>query len=210
MNNHATDSLILGSVPYGPQTLVPVATDIGDATFHARTLALSGNTLIVADRDSVSPASKQVAIYDVTNPAAPVFTRSVAMQYTVDDVKIRDHYAHVAKGPVLSIFDLNTTTAPSSSQWTNGYAAMSMDAQVTYLASKSGGIAVFATNDPGVPALAGFMGTDGITTDLVRVDDRYFVALSPAVDQDVTVYDRQGSSGYNSSVVAQLARQVSR
>jgi len=99
-------AVYVGTVPFGSSIgTVIVPTSQTQVNFHPRTIATDGKFAVVGGYND--SGTTKVAIYDVTNPANPVFQRAVAPNDgPVDAVGISNGYAVIAADD-LTLLDLN-------------------------------------------------------------------------------------------------------
>ncbi|MDQ6799844.1 MAG: Ig-like domain-containing protein, partial [Acidobacteriota bacterium] len=83
----------VGSVPFGSAARTTPVVISGDTNFRARTIAVDGTTVALAgypDPTGSIGSSDKLAIYDVSNPSAPVLRRTVpATQGAIRDVVVQ-------------------------------------------------------------------------------------------------------------------------
>ncbi|HVR39041.1 MAG TPA: Ig-like domain-containing protein, partial [Thermoanaerobaculia bacterium] len=105
--------LVIGSVPFGStMTTILIPPAQADGSFRARTLASEGTLLAVTGRLADYGTSERVVVYDITNPGAPQFLRSVnAGLGQVYDLEIANGWGIVAAGDFCTFNFLDPNAA---------------------------------------------------------------------------------------------------
>jgi hypothetical protein len=204
----ATDSaartagpVLLGRVPFGSGvasiTLPPSLT--GETSFRARTLATDGTNLIVAGYGETS--STRLLVFDVTNPAVPVFRRSVVLNNgAINNVGIVDGWAVMAANDLV-LLDLGSQTSspvyiPDAGNFESELLVRDGYAFTTTPHFGDGRIRIYdISSPPAVRYLREQVTTGGLTySGLAALGSRYLIASSPdrpgGVGHDVVVFDR--------------------
>ncbi len=109
--SRTSGTVVLGHVPFGSGVsffaFSPAIT--GETNFRARTLATDGTHLIVGGYGEGS--TTRLVIFDVTNPAAPVYKRTVALNDgAINNVAIHQGWAVVVANDVV-LLDLSSQTS---------------------------------------------------------------------------------------------------
>jgi len=88
----------LGLVPFGgAQTTLPISTSITDSVWRARIVRSEGNNLVVASFPADGNGqSDKLVLYDISNPAAPVYKRTISTTGRVLNVKLVNGWAYVS------------------------------------------------------------------------------------------------------------------
>ncbi|HUJ13922.1 MAG TPA: hypothetical protein VL284_09060, partial [Thermoanaerobaculia bacterium] len=192
--------VIIGSVPFASSSATtPIV--ISDASYHARTIAVDGTTVAVAGYPNPSGSDK-LAVFDVTNPSAPLLRRSnSAAQGAIRDVVIQNGWAYIAADH-FSTLNLSDPLASfvNTSESCGGRNAVVVSGGYAFVADTgcnlNGGIWVYDVTNPAAPRFLGTQAVAGIGghdfTDLQLLGNDYIVALSnSATGRDVMVIDRR-------------------
>jgi len=189
-----------GHVPFGAGvSMFPITPSISEPNFRARTLATDGTNLLVggyADGNST-----KVLLYDVTDPATPVYKRTVTVNNgSVFNMAITKGYALIAAAD-LSVLDLSSPTSTpvnlGDPGWyeydvvvSGGYAFTSVNAY------NDGRIRIYDVNNPTTSRYVRDATTVGSVTyyGLATLDTQYLLAFTSdrpnGVGHDLVVLDR--------------------
>jgi len=198
----------LGLVPFATAaTTLPITSATTDGNWRARLVRSEGNNLVLApfpaDGSNVGTSDKLV-LYDISNPAAPVYKRTITTTGRVLNVKIVNGWAFVA-GNAFGSVNLNdpSFTFHAASSDPNGVeyglAVVGGYAFTGESDSNSDGrINVYDVTNPAAPRF--LYQTGGLTTssaplsDLIPYGTDYLVGLtynSGGANTDVYVIDKK-------------------
>ena len=198
-----TGPVDLGQVPFGaPTAFIPTLPAQVDSAYRARTLALGGNFLAVASYPSPnhSGSSSRVLLFDVSNPNAPVYLRTLNMNAgALRDLAINGNYLY-GSDDTLGVIDLtnpSATTATLMQNFNGTERAIAVAGGYAFAAEadsrEDGLIRVYDVSVPAQPkhlsdqAIYNATGID--FTDVLVYGSDYLIAITPT--RDVTVIDRR-------------------
>lgn len=195
--------LVIGQVPFGDAAAsisFPLATVANDANFRARSVAAEGKWLAVASHQQPNGSDK-VVLYDVTNPAAPQYTRTLTTGAgELRDIAISGGWLYVT-GNRLNITKLDDPTKTASGANFGGTErAIAVAGGFAYVAeadsSSGGSVRIYDVADPmnvrDLRFQSFYSGQGFDFTDLLLMGQQYLIALTPASGEyDVTVIDRR-------------------
>ncbi len=105
-----TGPLSLGQVPFGSTVhSTPITPAMSDSAFLARNVATAGDHLVVASYPTENGSSDKIVIFDVSDRANPVYTKTIATWGAVRDVAVNNGWAFVAADRLV-LFDLTSAT----------------------------------------------------------------------------------------------------
>jgi hypothetical protein len=204
----------LGYVPFGSNVQsYPIDAAQTDASFRARTLAIAGDTLLVAGRpDGGTGSSPKLVEYDLSDPAAPLYQRTLATGTgAVTDVAIANGHALVAASAFVDV-NLATGTATPIAGGDGAATAVVIAGATAFVASDSGGEGMVRRYDLSDPASPLFIDQQATAAQpgysyraLLALGSDYLIGLTPdAVTRghDVAIIDRHDPSALH--VVADL------
>jgi hypothetical protein len=197
-SNRTTDPVTVGSVALATTVVSVPIPQTGNV--FARTLAKAGNILVVAGSANDQDADT-LAIFDVSDPTAPQFQRTVSGGNSVIyDVKIASNdaygtYAYVASYDLCTIDLLNVDSQKNCVAADGGELAVAPAGNYLFAArnGQAGNIRVYDVSKPYVPRLLKeFSTVNGIDyRDLLTYGSDYLIGLSPYSPHDVVVIDRR-------------------
>ena len=187
-----------GVVPFGSGTtsilITPAQTD---GNFRARTLATEGSVLAVTGWGDDQGQSDKVAIFDISNPATPVFKRAVPGGSSVTyDMEIHNGWAYIAS------FDFCTLNLADPNGQKNclglggGEIAVTVSGNYAF-ATRNGGagnIRIYDVTNPASPRLLREQGMFGGVDfwHISQLGTDYLVAVAPqGTGKDLFVIDRR-------------------
>jgi hypothetical protein len=196
--------IVIGTVPFGTSIhSLAISSAQTDALFRARTLAVSGNRLLVAGYPNGSNGDSPMLVQiDVSNPAAPSYVRTInAGSGAITGLAVAGSRA-LAVSTTLSTNDLNTGTSTTITGGTGSATAITIAGTYAFVASDAntnGTVRVYDISDPSAPRFLREQSTltvSGVTyRTLLPLGSDYLVALSPdktgAIGHDVVVLDRR-------------------
>jgi hypothetical protein len=204
----------LGHVPFGSGVgFIPLTPAItGEASYRARTLATDGAHLIVGGYGEST--STRLVIFDVTDPAAPVYKRTVALNNgPINNVAISGGWAVIAANELI-LLDLNSQTSSPiylPDQGYYEYDVLVRDGYAFTTTNNGNDARIRIYEASSLPAARYIreqaMGISGLTfSGLAALGSRYLIGISDDrpnnVGHDVVVIDR--SNAYNLVKVADL------
>jgi hypothetical protein len=202
-NGRITGPVSIGPAPFGSGTstlLIPPS--VAGNTFRARTLASEGNLLVVTGFSEEYGTSPKGVVFDISNPASPVLTRTVDIaDGHAYDVDLKDGWAYVGGHDFCTINLANPSSTRNciSDGFNEIGVAVSGGFAVTSTSSSDGRLRVYDVSNPAAPRYLyerSFVG--GINFhDVIAFGSDYLVATSPHatapgnVGHDVVVFDRR-------------------
>ncbi|HWS71327.1 MAG TPA: hypothetical protein VN605_04405, partial [Thermoanaerobaculia bacterium] len=195
--NRTAGPVSIGQVPFGSAvTNVFIPPSQSDNSFRARTLASEGNLLAVTGWNNDQGESAKAAIYDITNPAAPVYKRTVeAGNGQMYDIDIHDGWGYVASYDFCTI----NLADPNATRNCIGLGAGEIGVVATgnyAFATRSGGggwIRVYDVSNPASPRYLreqSFVGSVDFW-DIVSAGSDYLLAFAPDGVHDIVTIDRR-------------------
>jgi len=196
----------LGRVPFGSGvSFTPLTGALtGEANFRARTLATDGTNLIVGGYGETGSA--RLVIFDVTNPAVPVYKRTVTLSNgAINNVAIHNGWAVVAANDLV-LLDLSsqTSTPVYVPDQGNLEADLLLRDGYAFTATNNGNDGRIRIYEASAPPAIRFlreqsMGISSLTFNgLAALDSRYLLAFSEdrpsGIGHDVVVIDRSNHS----------------
>jgi len=199
----STGPVTLGSVPFGSGvTSILITPGQTDGNFRARTLAREGNILAVTGWGDDQGQSDKVAIFDISNPATPVFKRGVPGGSSVTyDMEIHNGWAYIAS------FDFCTLNLADPNGQKNclglggGEIAVTVSGNYAF-ATRNGGagnIRIYDVTSPAAPRLLREQGMFGGVDfwHISQLGTDYLVAVAPqATGKDFFVIDRRDVNNF--------------
>jgi hypothetical protein len=202
-------AVVIGTMPAGviATTVMNATINGGDANFRPRILAKEGNWLAVASaylNDSPFTGSDAIAIFDVTNPAAPAYRHTIRTQSgAVRGMVIRNGWLFVASGGLRTI-RLGTTVVHAADHDSGlTVAGITVAGTFAYIPTSdccNGYLTTYDISDPASPRL---LRTDLESpgtpiTSVTTIGTKYLAAVAPfpvnGVDHDLMIFDRSDPS----------------
>ncbi|HEX6177028.1 MAG TPA: hypothetical protein VF057_01615, partial [Thermoanaerobaculia bacterium] len=195
--------LLLGSVPFGSQSVhITITTTMTDNGFMARTVATAGRHLAVASHPADNSSDK-ILLFDVTTPGQPVHKRTLPSGTgVIRDLEIEGDWLFIASDRfgTLNLADATSTQNLTGDPCGSDYAIALADGfAFTSMANCFGdaNVNIYDVSTPSAPRHIATQSTSpsGYNyTDLVVLDDRHLIAISPnrpsGAGRDLTIIDR--------------------
>ncbi|HEY6212155.1 MAG TPA: hypothetical protein VIW45_07710, partial [Vicinamibacterales bacterium] len=170
-----------------------------DSGFRARTVSRDGKTLVVSSIGSVVGDSDRIALFDLTNPAAPSLIRSVPAGNTaIYDVEVANGYAFIASYDFCSI-DIASTASSKQCYGSSGAVAVALANQYALVATNNNfKILIYDVSTPSAVRFVReqdlFPGSGGgkYFWDLLNLGNGYLAGLS---------YTSTGSTGHDVVII---------
>ncbi|MCL4870035.1 MAG: hypothetical protein KJ063_13810 [Anaerolineae bacterium] len=144
-----------------------------EVTNHALDVTLYGSTAYVSDWSGV-------AVYDVTDPALPLWQNRLPLPNIAEHLAIRGQYGYVAQGSAgIRILDLSNPAAPvvvGSYNTTGVVHRILIDGHLAYVADGNKGLLILDLSNPVAPTQVGFWDTPGEAWDVALRGNLAFVA----------------------------------
>jgi|GEM_PF-1174599 len=193
--------LSAGIVPFGSaMTFVPISPAQSDANFRTRSLAFEGNILVANSWGEDQGQSDKFVIYDITDPAAPVYKRSVIGGNNVTyEMEIHNGWAYVASYDFCTI----NVADPASSRNCVGLGALdytvtqSGNYAFTSRSGAGGWLRLYDVSNPAAPFYVreqSMLG--GVDFYGMQPYGNYLVCESPNGTHDVVVIDRSNVNNF--------------
>jgi len=194
-------ALSAGIVPFGSaMTFVPISAAQSDANFRNRSLAFEGNILVANSWGEDQGQSDKFVIYDITNPAAPVYRRTVVGGNNVTyEMEIHNGWAYVAS------YDFCTLNVASDTATRNCVGIGAIDYTVTQSGnyafttrSGAGGwLRLYDVSNPAAPVYVREQNMlNGVDFYGMQPYGNYLVCESPNGTHDVVVIDRSNVNNF--------------
>jgi len=200
-------AIVVGTVPFGSGvTNFPITGSISEPNFHARTLATDGTTLIVGGY--ADGGSTKVLLFDVTNPALPVYKRTVTLNDgAVNSIAISKGFAFIGANDIM-LLDLSSNSSTPVNLGDPGWYEFDLAINGGYLFSAitnytDGRIRVYEVNNP---ATSHFLRDQtfisGVNfSGLATLGNNYLLAFTPdrpnGVGHDLVVIDRTNINSFS-------------
>jgi len=180
--------------------------------FRARNLASDGSLLVVTNWGEDVGTSEIAAIFDISNPASPVFNRSVsAGTVNVDDMAIRNGWGYAAAYDFCTIDLITPTSQKHCASMLGGIAGVTVSGNYAFAArsGNNGALRVYDVSNPANPFLIREQSmVSGLFSfyRLFQLGTNYLVATTPehtgTVGHDVVVIDRTNINSF--TIVADI------
>jgi hypothetical protein len=198
-NGRTAGPLTIGAVPFGSGTtsiLIPPS-QTGDSAFRARTLASEGTILAVTGWGEDQGGSDKVVVYDISNPSAPVFKRSVPGGNSVTyDMEIHNGWAYIASYDFCTLNLLDPNASTNCVGIGGGEIAVTVSGNYAFATRNgaAGNIRIYDVTSPGSPRLLREQGMyNGVDFwSIQQLGSDYLVATGPyGTGSSLFVIDRR-------------------
>ena len=187
----------VGTVPFGDVTSIPITVEMSQAGYRPRTVATDGTHLVIGGYGDTG--TNRLVVFDVANPAAPQFVRSVALgNGAINSVAVHDGWAVVAANDLVLV-DLSSTTSTPIVLADQGNNEVNVVVSGGYAFTATahyndGRLRVYDVSDPASPRFIReqSLGIGSTTfTGLTPLGSDYLVGTSNSATQDVVIIDRR-------------------